>query len=195
MRVIGKIVRLQVQPQSLKVGVAPLRRYDPAPLCPVEALTLTQDGVQGWTEDGSPVPDVHNRTHPDSKNRGGTNGLSVCFTAHYRKMRDRFGDHLVDGIAGENILIETEEEVGADDLRNGLMIEAADGQSVHLEGVIVAAPCVEFARYALRFPDDASPDRTMTEAIQFLHGGLRGYYATYRGSTARIDRGADLGVP
>src|SRR4051812_414160 len=105
MRPLGEIVKLQTQVESLKVGGAPLRRYDPSALRQVAALSLSQDGVQGWTEDGQPVSDVHNLTHPVSKNRGGSNGISICFSSHYAAMRTRFGEHVVDGIAGENILV------------------------------------------------------------------------------------------
>ena len=198
MGVLGQIVRLQVQSESLKVGSAPRRRYDPAPLRSVPALTLTVDGVEGWTAEGDAVPDVHNRTHPASKNRDGTNGISLGFTSHYRTMRERFGDHLSDGIAGENILVAPVEPgatIDADDLRDGVLIEAANGHLVRLDDVIVAAPCVEFARYALRLGDDARSDLAVTEAVRFLHDGIRGYYATYRGAPIRIGSGAWVLIP
>jgi hypothetical protein len=192
MRLLGEIVKLQTQVESLKVGVAPWRRYDPSALRQVAALSLSADGVQGWTEDGQPVPDVHNLTHPMSKNRGGANGISICFSSHYAAMRTRFGDHVVDGIAGENIFVALNDSTGLlqeEDLRGRVVIETADGQVTRLEQVIVAAPCVEFTRYAMRFPDDARPDRTVTEALQFLDGGLRGFYATYQGPPVKIALG------
>jgi len=48
---------------------------------------------------------------------------------------------------------------------------------VTIEHVIVAAPCVEFSRWALDFPADARPDLSVTETVRFLHQGMRGYYA------------------
>jgi hypothetical protein len=58
-----------------------------------------------------------------------------------------------------------------------------------LRPVIVAAPCVEFARYALKFPDGARPDATVTEALRFLDAGMRGFYATYGGEPAVVEVG------
>ena len=184
MELIGPIVRLQVQPTSLKVEERP-RRYDPSPLRAVPALRLEPAGVTGLDEDGDPVGDVHHRDHPASKHREGSNGLSVGFTSHYDAMRARFGSHLGDGLAGENILVATERRFTEDDLAAGLVIETTNGEPVHLVHVVVATPCVEFARFALRFPPDARPDRTVSDAIAFLDAGVRGYYATPR-STAVI---------
>ena len=119
-----------------------------------------------------------------SKNRGGENGISLGFTTHYLAMRQRFGQHLCDGIAGENILIEVDRQFPLEDLAGGVVVEGASGRRLELRPVIVAAPCVEFARYALRFPDDNRPDATVTEALRFLDAGLRGFYATYTGEPA-----------
>ncbi|MCC6792474.1 MAG: hypothetical protein IT336_12360 [Thermomicrobiales bacterium] len=192
MRLLGEIVRLQAQAESLKVGEAPRRRYDPAGIRVVPRLRLSAEGVAGETGDGQLVADVHNSTHPASKNRAGSNGISVCFTTHYGAIRERFGDHLPDGIAGENILVALDPKSGLiveDDLRGGLTIETASGGRIVLEQVFVAAPCVEFARFAMRFPQDARPDRSVTEAVQFLDDGMRGYYAAYQGPSAVISIG------
>jgi hypothetical protein len=186
---IGTIARLQIQQSSLKIGQAPQRRYDPAPIMHVDALALEGGGVRGWNGSGEPILDVHHPAHPGSRNRGGENGISVGFSTHYAAMRERFGAHLTDGIAGENILIETPHMLGEDDLRPGLQIETGDGTLIRLDNVIVAAPCVEFTRYAMRFPDDARPDATVTESLQFLNDGMRGYYATFEDSHARIEVG------
>jgi hypothetical protein len=186
MRFLGTIVRLQVQVDSLKVGQAPRRRYDPAGIRAVPVLELNDGGVRGWTEDGRPIDDVHHRDHPASKNRGGENGVSVGFTGHYAAMRERFGDHLTDGIAAENILVATDSPIGEDALAGGIVIAAEDGTEAVLSDVFAAAPCVEFSRYALRFPDDARPDETVTDAVRFLSDGIRGYYAAYRGSAVRL---------
>jgi hypothetical protein len=186
---IGTVVRLQVQESSLKVGVKP-RRYDPAPLRSVPAISLSAAGVVGLAENGESIVDVHHRDHPSSKNRGGENGISLGFTGHYREMRQRFGQHLRDGIAGENILIEVDRQFQVEDLANGVVVEGADERPLELRPVIVAAPCVEFSRYALKFPEDARPDATVTEALRFLDAGTRGFYATYKGEPAVIEVGA-----
>ena len=191
---VGQVVRLQVQESSLKVGDGPRRRYDPSPIRSVPALQLDERGVTGLTEWGEDVADVHNRDHPSSKNRGG-NGVSVLFTGHYAAMREGFGPHLLDGIAGENILVACEQLVGEEDLAAGLIVETGDGQRVILRRLVVAAPCVEFARHALRFPDDARPDLTVTEAVLFLNDGMRGYYAAYDGPPTVIRVGDKVYVP
>jgi hypothetical protein len=188
---IGTVVRLQVQESSLKVGDKP-RRYDPAPIRSVPAISLDPTGVIGLAENGETLLDVHNHDHPSSKNRGGENGISLGFTAHYLAMRQRFGQHLADGIAGENILIEADRQFPLEALANGLVVEGTGGRRLELRPIIVAAPCVEFSRYALKFPDGARPDATVTEALRFLDAGMRGFYATYTGESAVVEIGAQV---
>lgn len=187
----GTIVGLQVQASSLKTGEPPNRRYDSTPLAPVPSLIVTEEGVCGRTSSGEEIVDVHHENHPASKNRGGINGISVCFTSHYHAMRQHFGQHLVHGSAGENILVDVDDMVGADDLLGGLVIRSTNGTEIQLGDIVVAAPCVEFARFALRLPDHAKPkpDRRLTEAVQFLHHGMRGYYARFQGSPAQVELG------
>ena len=188
-RYIGTIVRLQVQESSLKVGTKP-RRYDPAPIQSVPAISLSAAGVVGLAEDGETILDVHHRDHPASKNRRGENGISLGFTGHYREMRQRFGQHLADGMAGENILIDADRQFQVAELAAGVVVEDTAERQLALRPVIVAAPCVEFSRYALQFPDDARPDATVTEALRFLDAGMRGFYAAYEGEPAVVEVGA-----
>ena len=100
-------------------------------------------------------------------------------------MRQRFGQHLTDGIAGENILIEADRQFQEDELAAGVVVEGTNGRRLALRPVIVASPCVEFSRYALKFPEGARPDATVTEALRFLDAGMRGFYATYEGLNGR----------
>jgi hypothetical protein len=187
MEEIGTVVRLQLQTSSLKVGDRP-RRYDPTPIRAVPELSLAPEGVSAVDGAGRMTLDVHNATHPASKNRI-DNGVSLGFTSHYLKMRERFGDLLEDGIAGENILIASNRAFTESDLATGVVIVADDGRRIVLSDVIVAAPCVEFTRFAMRFPDDARPDPTVTTALQFLHNGMRGFYASFDGEMAEIKLG------
>jgi len=175
-RLIGRIVRLQVQTAHLKCGDTPHRWYDPAPITVVPRLALDASGVQGQLVDGTILEDVHNGTHAISRFRG-DNGVSIGFTSHYRAMRDRFDIHLADGIAGENILIASDVLHTVDSLAPNLVVETSQGP-VRIEGITVAAPCVEFSKFCLGFANDQKPDRTVTEALQFLHNGMRGFYAT-----------------
>src|SRR5919112_831183 len=156
---MGTIVRLQVQESSLKVGDKP-RRYDPSPIRSVPALSVSAAGVVGLAENGETIIDVHHHDHPTSKNRGGENGISLGFTGHYGEMRRRFGPHLADGIAGENILVEADRHFPVEELAAGVVVEGIGGQQLELLPVIVAAPCVEFSRYALKFLDGDRPDAT-----------------------------------
>ncbi len=187
MRQIGEVIRLQVQVRSLKVaaGTGKGKRYDTGGLVSVPELILDEHGVTGRSDAGEEVPDVHHRRHPASQYRG-ENGISIGFTSHYAAMRDRFGDHLIDGIAGENILIQTAESVDERDVQTGLLIETVDGQRAHLGELCVATPCVPFSRFALQLSDDTKPNRMLTEALQFLNEGMRGLYLTLQGEPVVI---------
>ena len=176
MHLIGQVVRLQVQTRSLKVGERPNRRYDPAPISAVARLTVDDGGVIGWDRRGGRLDDVHNRDHAASKNNG-RNPVSFGFTAHYAAMRARFGAHLTDGVAGENLLVASSAELLEAD--GDLLVEGPDGRRVRLGRVLVAAPCVEFSRFALGRPTTEDAEGPLVKgALQFLHRGMRGYYAT-----------------
>jgi hypothetical protein len=182
MELIGTIIRLQIQRSSLKLGERPRRWFDPTPLLEVPALALSENGVVGLPEGADLVIDVHNREHPQTRHGQG-NGISIGFTSHYARMQARFGPRIVDGIAGENILVQTEHEFRQADLPASLAIDGADGL-VRLERVRVIEPCVEFSRYALGrtgLPDHdlTQVDPTVTDTLVFLRSGTRGYCATY----------------
>jgi hypothetical protein len=174
MREIGAIKQTQIQLSSLKQGQRPHRYYDPAPLLVVERMRLTAGGALGLEGDQQRI-DVHHADHPDSKHRQGVNGLSIGFTNHYHAMRDHFGAHLTDGCAGENILIETDQLWTLEALGEALVIECRDGRRIALDGLVVAAPCVEFSRFANLSADPLSSDE-LRATLQFLDGGMRGFY-------------------
>jgi hypothetical protein len=195
---LGQIVRLQVQRSSLKLpnadGAAHPQRFDPSPLVPVPRLLLQPQGVIGLLDDGSRIVDVHHAEHPASKNQRGINDVSVGFTAHYAIMREQFGAHLSDGIAGENVLIQTAERIELDELSGGLAIETQDGTLAVLEAVVVAEPCVPFTRFCLRLaPAEPSGER-VTDSLNQLRQGLRGYYANYAGAGAGAGSGVGAGT-
>src|SRR5579859_5427123 len=172
LRPLGRVVRLQIQRSKLKLGEKPNRWYDPAPLLPVNELTLTPEGALARLTDGSMVVDVHHPAHPETRNLDRTNDLSVGFTGHYAAMRERYGGHLVDGCAGENILIEATGRVTQADIAGGLFIQPAQGgQPVRLQVVRHAPPCREFSGYASR----SSAPAAIKDALQFLDDGLRGF--------------------
>jgi hypothetical protein len=180
---IGAVVRLQVQRSRLKPGRATTRVYDPAPLLQVSQLEITPRGVIG---DG--VLDVHHADHPDSRNVKLLNGVSVMTVSRYRALRAAYGDHLVDGIAGESLLLDTEH---LDDLSGSLVLETDEGH-LQLESAH-APPCVEFTRFVLgRRAGDVGPEVMST--LEVLDHGARGYYLRTEGSGtvragARLYRG------
>jgi hypothetical protein len=185
LRLLGPIVGLQVQRSSLKVIDGASKWYDPAPLLAVGAVCLSEDGVVGCLSDGRELVDVHNRRHASTKH-GGPNGISLGFTAHYASMRAQFGAHLTDGLAGENILIQTDGTVSPEDVGDVLVIETQAGGCIRLEHIVAAEPCLPFTRYALRCERDAPQDPVVTESLRSLRFGRRGFYATYLGVPATV---------
>ena len=189
MRKIGPIVRLQIQRSALKTGAKPDRRYSPAPLLTVERLRITRDGVLGQAPDGSWVVDVHHAGHPDTRHDAGENGVSVGFSAHYDRMRARFGDRLTAGSAGENLIARTGDVLALDDIAPGLCVVAPDGtERVRLRVVKIARPCRPFTGWALGAP---VPPEEFKEHLQFLEGGMRGFYCVAE-SAGDIRVGDDL---
>ncbi|HZY43586.1 MAG TPA: hypothetical protein VFF70_02455 [Anaerolineae bacterium] len=173
---IGTIVRLQIQRKGLKVGQKPYRIYDPSPILSVDRLRVTPKGAQALLLNDDTAIDVHHVDHPDSKNAG-DNSISIGFAANYKKMRDRFGDHMFIGCAGENILIETDRPIGPGVLSRGLAFRLGSSDDYLWLGQIkVALPCVEFSRYSSQMPQAERDTAVIKETLQFLDGGLRGYY-------------------
>jgi hypothetical protein len=172
---LGRVVRLQVQTDSLKRGERPLRVYDPAPLSEVARLRLTPSGATGLTESGEPILDVHHPGHPRTKSAAGRE-VSFGFTSHYGRMRDRYGGHVTTGCAGENILVESGRIFRLEDFSAGLAFRDASGRLLALERVTVAAPCVEFSRFSLG--DSQASPRDLKPVLQFLDEGTRGYVFT-----------------
>ena len=186
---VATVVRLQVQRSRLKPGPATTRTYDPAPLLEVEALEVGPRGVVGLTADG-PVRDVHHADHPDSRNRRLANGLSLLPRSHYAALRGRYGPHLVDGVAGESLLLDTGGPWTEADLVGMLLLETADGELLELAEVAAAPPCVEFSRFCLGLsPGPVGDD--VRQALVDLDGGARGFTAEVRG-TGRVEHGTRL---
>ena len=176
LREIGVVARLQIQRTSLKVGEKPNRVYDISPLVSVQRLRVSGAGAVAIQPGGQPALDVHHLGHPNSQHAA-WNGVSIGFTPHYVRMRERYGTHLTDGCAGENVLIETGGLVRLDDLQAGVLIQCAAGD-LWLRSIRMARPCLEFSRYALREPRADRDSDAIKDALQFLDGGLRGFYVT-----------------
>ncbi|HTR19745.1 MAG TPA: hypothetical protein VMH88_02735 [Gemmatimonadales bacterium] len=180
MRDIGPIERLQIQRGPLKTGEKPDRAYSPAPLLPVSRLALGPDGALGAGPDGTWIVDVHHRAHPLSRHDAGQNGVSVGFTGHYTAMRERFGDRIAVGCAGENIIAAATGVFRLQDVQHGLAIVAPDGRErVRLRVNQVAHPCRPFTGWALGARVDPE---ALKGHLQFLDDGMRGYYCSAEGA-------------
>jgi MOSC domain-containing protein YiiM len=167
--ILGTIQKVQIQREPLKQGSP--TRYQPAGILQVAGLRITPTGLVGITSDGGELLDVHNSAHPQTRYRGG-NALSFGFTGHYDHLRERFGAHLHDGTAGENVIVAgpalTPAELGA-----RLGIRHAGGVIV-LESIRWIPPCAAFSQYAAGHQLTGAEQR---QALQFLSEGRRGYYA------------------
>ena len=175
---IGTVRRLQVQGARLKPGRALTRRYDPSPLREVEALEVGPRGVVGRVG-AERILDVHHADHPDTRNVRLGNGLSLLPLLHYARLRAAYGPHLVDGSAGESVLLDTAGPWGPEALEGPLWLDTDEGL-LELAAGRPAAPCVEFSRFALgREPGDTGPE--VLGALADLDHGARGFYVTAAG--------------
>jgi hypothetical protein len=174
-----RIVRLQIQTRPLKPGAAPLREYRPEALQPVDRLRVSPRGNHGeWTDSaGDHVAiDVHHQDHPQTRDRKGKGGISVLGTGDYQRLRERYGPHLVDGVAGESVLVEAPEGLAELDFPGDFWIHTADQQIRFVIGR-VADPCVEFSRFCLGEPPSPIVSDAVRKALIDLDDGNRGYRA------------------
>jgi hypothetical protein len=178
--VLGTVVRLQVQRSPLKQRPAGSGPYDPGPLLEVPALEVGPRGCTGLLDDGAQrVVDVHCADHPQSRHARGVNGLSVLPAAHYARLRADHGPHLVDGVAGENVLLDGGPLTEAD-LAGRLLLEVDEGV-LEVTGTMAAPPCVEFTQHVLRRPvGDVGPE--VQAGLEELDGGTRGFYLRLSGT-------------
>ena len=162
---IGEIALLQIHGDRLVPG----DYFDPAPLVEVDAMSIDSSGVLGWTGKMWAV-DVHHRAWPG---RGGTRPVSMGFTNHYDRMRQRFRDIPL-GTAGENILVTSTDPIALEDLGSGVAIRGEDGREATLTNPIVARPCRQFTSFMLELPYKAEPEE-ITDELAFLDDGTRGF--------------------
>jgi len=176
---LGTVRLVQLQPSGLIIDApdsSPVRSfYDASRRVGVDSLEITPRGIQATLPTGEQVLDVHHLDHPD-KAYDDDDLVCVGFTAHYDAMRAEFGDHMVDGIAGENIIIDYPDEVWPADLGEVLAIENQDtGEMAHLKMVNFAEPCVEFSRFCAQRPRERLPASRLGEILRFLGNGRRGF--------------------
>ncbi len=178
-RPIGQVRLVQLQPSGLIIDApepGPVRTfYDAARRVEVSSLQISPRGIEASLATGERVLDIHHLDHPD-KAYADDDLVCVGFSAHYDAMRSEFGEHMVDGIAGENILIDYPDEVWPADLGHKLVIENQDtGEKALLQMVSFAEPCVEFSRLCARRPYEEMSGRRLGEILRFLGNGRRGF--------------------
>ena len=176
-----RIVRLQVQRGPVKVGKAPLRWYEPAAIAAVTTLLAEPRGVRGVTAEGEVVLDVHHRDHPESRDRKGKAGILFMGSGDYVALRERYGDHVVDGIAGETVLLDAPDGLAGGGLPATVTVLTAGGP-LDLHGVRTAAPCIELSRFCLRQDVSAVVDDAVRKTMLDLDGGARGYRSIASGT-------------
>jgi hypothetical protein len=141
----------------------------------VDRLIINSLGIEAVTPEGEHVLDIHHINHPD-KAYDNDDLISIGFTSHYEAMRARFGDHMVDGAAGENIIIEFNKEVWVEDLGERVVIENhKTGHRTSLELVSFAAPCDEFSHFAADSQQERLSAAELKDTLQFLNKGRRGF--------------------
>ena len=175
MRELGKVKLVQVQPSGLIIKTPSGYFYDASRRVEVDRLRITSLGIEATTPEGEHVLDIHHINHPD-KAYDNNDLISIGFTSHYNVMRARFGEHMVDGIAGENIIIEYGEEVWLEDLEQQIAIENTETwHRTLLDVVCFAAPCDEFSHFAARSQQERLPVPELKATLQFLNNGRRGF--------------------
>jgi hypothetical protein len=177
-RQLGTVKQVQIQPERMIVSSPNGSTFDPTHRITAERVVVTADGVSILLPGDDTVLDVHHRSHADSRYKPG-NAVSIGFTSHYRAMREQFGPHLVDGSAGENILIDFDQEVWLEDLGKLLLFEnQVTGKSALLDVHRIAAPCEPFTHFAADSQERRLPMDELKSHLQFLGAGRRGFLLT-----------------
>jgi len=175
LRELGHVKLTQVQPAGLIIDTSSGSTYDPSRRVEVSSLLITPQGIEATTPDGERLLDIHHTDHPQTRYLG-NDDVSLGFTSHYSAMRARFGEHMLDGIAGENIIVEYEDEIWLEDLGQKIaIVNSETGRSTLLDVKSCAAPCEEFGHYAIRSQPERLPADKLKATLQFLGNGRRGF--------------------
>ena len=174
-RELGIVKLVQVQPSGLIIETPSGGFYDESRRVEVEKLIITSLGIETKTSSGEHVLDIHHMNHPD-KAYDNDDLVSIGFTSHYEAMRKRFGEHMVDGVAGENIIIEYDKEVWIEDIGQKIAIESSStGNKALFDVVRFAAPCEEFSHFVANNQHEKLPATELKDILQFLNNGRRGF--------------------
>ena len=174
-RDLGTVKLVQLQPKRMIVEGLSLALFDCNRRKEFPQIQITADGVSAYAPNGDPVLDVHHTKHPETRFKSG-NSLSIGFSAHYKAMRARFGSHIADGTAGENVLIDFRDEVWLDYLGKHLLFENPEtGLNALLDVNRIAKPCSPFGHFVSASPYTELPTFKLKEVLRFLDNGRRGF--------------------
>jgi len=172
---LGFVKLVQIQPSGLIIETPSGDFYDASRRVEVDQIQITSRGIEYTTSEGDRVLDIHHMDHPD-KEYDDDDLVSIGFTSHYEAMRDHFGEHMVDGIAGENIIIDYDQEVWMNDLGQRIAIENKEtGQKALFYMESFASPCSAFSHFAANRQNERLPAGELKATLQFLNKGRRGF--------------------
>lgn len=172
---LGHVKLVQIQPSGLIIDTPSGDFYDASRRVEVDQIQISSRGIEFTPSEGDRVLDIHHIDHPD-KAYDNDDLVSIGFTSHYKAMRDRFGEHMVDGVAGENIIIQVDQEVWMNDLGQRIAIENKEtGQKALFYMESFASPCKEFSHFAAKSQDKRLPAAELKATLQFLDKGRRGF--------------------
>ena len=163
---IGEVVLIQIQTGVMTGGGS----YETSMLVPVDTLRLTPDGVFGHS-DGAWIVDRHHRHHPAAQYWHAEDTLSFGFTTHYDHMSTLWGQTQL-GIAGENVIVATDQMIKLEDISGGLRLQTSDG-TIDMSKPEFLEPCVEFTRFVTSRPTASA--REVKSEREKLRNGVRGY--------------------
>lgn len=177
-RQLGQVSLVQLQPTGLIIETPEKTPtgffYDATRLVQVDRLIITPLGIEATILGGDHLLDIHHINHPDKAYDDDL--VCIGFTSHYDAMRAYFGEHMVNGIAGENIIIDYSDELWLDDLSPKIGIENQDtGEMAILEMLDFASPCTEFSQFCAQSQYEKLPAAQMKDTLKFLGKGRRGF--------------------
>lgn len=168
---VGIIALLQIQKEKLNVVTPDGKVYRTGSLVRVDSVKVGRAGVIAEV-DGGWVLDRHHSAHPvETAEHRPHRTLSIGFSRHYKLIEGEMGWAPL-GVAGENIVVDTEDRLHHEDVSLGFVIRTSDGD-LELDPPDVLNPCVPFSRFLLR--EEGAPPPRLLAALEFLAEGMRGY--------------------
>ena len=187
LRELGRVKLVQVQPNGIIIETPSGYFYDVSRRVEVESLLITSRGIEAKTPGGEHVLDIHHLDHPD-KMYDEDDLVCIGFTSHYNSIRERYGEHIVDGSAGENIIIDCESEVWPKDLSHQIALKNQESGHIGvLDLVHFALPCEEFSRFVMGSQYEQPPAGELKETLRFLGNGRRGYLLVFNNTQESVE--------